>query len=84
MATSALNEKEIILDCSAGDPRRVQAILADWGLDEATISRMLSEQEAAAQPRGRTRRDTGRALSGLRDSHIGNGNNGNRGSGLHA
>lgn len=42
MATSARNERDIILSQRSGDPERVQAVLADWGLDQATINRMLS------------------------------------------
>lgn len=43
---SATVEREVILNNQTGDPRRVRAVLADWGLNEATIKRILSEHEA--------------------------------------
>lgn len=46
-----MNERDIILYERPCDPRRVQAILADWGLDKATIRRMLSEQQARESQR---------------------------------
>ena len=79
MATSALKDVEVILNSDAGDPLRVQAILADWGLDEATISRMLSENEAEVPPKKRTQTSINRSTP-----HIPAGNRGDRGSGLHA
>ena len=56
MATSDAQDGFILLSDVPGDARRVQMILAEWGMDKATINRMLREQqqrEAAArrQPR---------------------------------
>jgi hypothetical protein len=48
MASSAMNERNVILRPSPGDPRKIQAVLVDWGLDEATINRMLSEYNVEA------------------------------------
>jgi len=42
----------ILLSDVTGDARRVQMILADWGMDKATINRMLRddrERKAAAR-----------------------------------
>jgi hypothetical protein len=48
MASSAMNERNVILSPGPGDPRKIQAVLVDWGLDEATINRMLSEYNVEA------------------------------------
>lgn len=79
MTTSAANESDIVLSERAGDPRRVRAILADWGLDAATISRMLSEQtEGTIEPSADDFRNTPGSHIPSRNSDAG------RGSGLHA
>jgi hypothetical protein len=44
MATSEERNGYILLTESAGAALRVQRILADWGMDMATINRMLKEQ----------------------------------------
>lgn len=54
MCTGVIKESDVLLSCVPCDPRRVQVVLADWGLDESTIKRMLNEQEAP---------DTGRRSS---------------------
>jgi hypothetical protein len=46
MCTGVIKESDVLLSCVPCDPRRVQVVLADWGLDESTIKRMLNEQEA--------------------------------------
>ena len=43
MAMSAMSEMYTTLNTRAGDPRKVEAILADWGLDEEAINRLLGE-----------------------------------------
>lgn len=45
MATSAARDGYIPLSDTPGDARRVQAILAEWGMDETTINRMLGERK---------------------------------------
>jgi hypothetical protein len=52
MATGAMKEWDLVLSSELeGEPSKVQAILADWGMDPATISCMLSEHEAVETPR---------------------------------
>ena len=45
MASSEARDGYILLSDKPGDARRVQMILAQWGMDEATINRMLGELE---------------------------------------
>lgn len=45
MASSEARDGYILLSDLPGDARRVQMILAEWGMDEATINLMLKEQQ---------------------------------------
>jgi hypothetical protein len=60
MATSDVKDGYILLSDAPGDARRVQMILAEWGMDNATIDRMLREQRETAR---RTQRATGDAIN---------------------
>lgn len=80
MATSEINEKDVLLsEERMGDPSRVQAILAEWGLDEASINRMLSEHNVAEALSGNAQ-----ASGSKRRSPDATIRSSNRGAGLHA
>ena len=79
MATGMMNEREVILSCLPCDPRRVQTVLSDWGLDEATVKRMLAEHEAL-ENKERTFRIVNSSING-RGSMVEGGSGSYRGQG---
>jgi hypothetical protein len=57
MATSDVCGGYILLSDTPGDARRVQLILAEWGVDKATIERMLRDERREVNRRSEPARD---------------------------
>jgi hypothetical protein len=58
MATRVLNERDVILSEMPCDPQRIEAVLWDWGLDEATVTRLLREHSIEETRAGEARPTT--------------------------
>jgi len=65
MAEDKANDKMLLLNDAPGDENRVRAVLADWGMDEPTMRRVMKVHRECVRNQGKRKGTPYRRVSPL-------------------